>query len=98
MESTSNPDAWPIMTISRTVVIVLAGILCIAGCSRAPNQPKNAPSTRGEQAVVIHLDPANEPDGKLTPTGLADLEDKLTADLGAAYEAHQTPHASDQKT
>src|SRR5215475_1804673 len=72
----SAPRPALIMTIWRTVVIVLAGILCIASCSRASDQPKKkAPSTRDEQAVLIHLDPANEPDGKLTRTGLADLED-----------------------
>jgi hypothetical protein len=69
------------MTILRTVVIVLVGVICIPGCSQLSNQPEKAASTGGDQAVLIHFDPANAPDGKLTPKGLADLEDKLIAEI-----------------
>jgi hypothetical protein len=69
------------MTISRNPVIVLLGVLCIAGCSRPSNQIEKAASKPGEQAVLVHFDPVSAPDGKLTPKGFADLEDKLIAEI-----------------
>ncbi len=65
------------MKPSRTVVsFLLLGFAAIAGCSPS-NHGKETGTTHTEQSVLIQFDPASAPGGKLTPTGLADLEDKL---------------------
>jgi hypothetical protein len=63
--------------LKRTqILILLLGFSGLSGCSPS-NQPQKKTPTNGEQAVLIHFDPAHAPGGKLSPEALTDLEDKL---------------------
>jgi hypothetical protein len=67
------------MRLSHMATMIFAFLIFgAAGCSRASDLGR-ATTAQAGQAVIIHLDSAAAPGGKLTPAVLADLEENLGA-------------------